>query len=569
MNDSNAPCPRISSPIMGSALGVLTLVALTFALGFRDLYGLEARNALMAKEMLMDGLKVIPTVLGRPYPDYLPLYFWLEYFFSLPTHRVTTLSAVLPSALSASGMVIITFLLGSRISRQTGIISAFILMTFPEFWLKGSRATIDMLLAMEVGLAVLLFFINHQRNHGQLLSLQTLGALSASFLAFFTKGAIGLVLPGTIWGLYLLSGRHWGSLFRFCVLFLVFCLGCLTIEALLVYNEGGMPFLREVMQSQVTRRVLGQRDSSPFYYPFYLLKVGGIWWPWVVGILYQHLRNRDTFSYMKDMALRPVTRLALIWFLAVFAIFSLASTQHGRYLLPLFPALALLMGSLISDSITQHTRYSTHGAIGLTVLFVLTVSGFWIFFGFGPYPCRVPLKWLLTWSAISVILYAAFSWRPLSLIFKNLPGQHRFLRFLAGCLPSGGRQRLFAYSCLLSATILSGASLFLEPALSARESGKNFVLRVERAIPGDLPIVFFRIHEDGDAIKYILYSDRKAKDFRFTGSVDRLSKYEPPFILILYSRDRNRLLPLLHHLRTNRIGTGLIHGKEMEAYLLK
>ncbi len=566
----NIPCPRISTPILGVALGLITLVAFTFALGFRDLYGLEARNALIAKEMLTGGLKAVPAVLGRPYPDYLPLYFWIEYLFSLPAHRVTTFSAVLPSALSASGMVAMTFLLGSRISRQTGIISALILATFPEFWLKGSRATIDMLLAMEVGLAVLLFFTNHQKNHGRLLNLQTLGGLCASFLAFFTKGAIGLVLPGTIWGLYLLAGRHWRSLFRFCVLFFVFCLGCLMVEALLVYNEGGMPFLREVIQSQITRRVLGERDSSPLYYPFYLIKAGGIWWLWIICIIYKGLRDRHiSAASMRSLSLHPVTQLALIWFLAVFVIFAMASAQHGRYLLPLFPALALIMGSLITGLMPQRIKYGGHGAIGLTILFVLTVSGFWIFFGFGPYPCRVPLKWLLAWSALSMILYAAFSWEPLLMPFNKLPGRHRFLKFLAGCLPSEEGPRLFAYSCLLSAAMLSGANLFLEPALSARESGRVFALRVEQYTPDDIPIVFFRVHEDGDAIKYVLYSNREANDFRFANSANELLKYKRPFILILYSGDRNRLQPLLQRSHANKIGTGLIHRKGMEAYLFE
>ncbi len=82
---------------------LVLLLAYTWAQPFREIYGLEARNALMAREMLEDGLSLIPKALGRPYPDYPPLYFWLETVFSMPLGHVTPLSAVLPSAILLFG----------------------------------------------------------------------------------------------------------------------------------------------------------------------------------------------------------------------------------------------------------------------------------------------------------------------------------------------------------------------------------------------------------------------------------------------------------------------------------
>jgi 4-amino-4-deoxy-L-arabinose transferase-like glycosyltransferase len=135
----------------------MVLLAYTWSTSFRDIYGLEARNALMAREMLEGSLSLVPKVLGRPYPDYPPLYFWLETLFSWPFGHVCTFSAVFPSALAASGLVVLSYYLGREISYRAGWLTALILATCPEFWLKGSRATIDMLLAFEVTLA--LFFL--------------------------------------------------------------------------------------------------------------------------------------------------------------------------------------------------------------------------------------------------------------------------------------------------------------------------------------------------------------------------------------------------------------------------
>lgn len=60
------------------------LLVYTWTLPFRDIYGMEVRSALMAREMLENGLSIIPKALGRHYPDYLPLYFWMETLFSMP-----------------------------------------------------------------------------------------------------------------------------------------------------------------------------------------------------------------------------------------------------------------------------------------------------------------------------------------------------------------------------------------------------------------------------------------------------------------------------------------------------
>jgi len=44
--------------------------------------------------MASDGPDLIPMLMGTPYANYPPLYFWLSWLFPLPAGRVTPLSAV-------------------------------------------------------------------------------------------------------------------------------------------------------------------------------------------------------------------------------------------------------------------------------------------------------------------------------------------------------------------------------------------------------------------------------------------------------------------------------------------
>ena len=136
----------------------LVLTVYLWATPWRDLYGIEARNALMAREMLQGGWSFIPTAMGRPYLDYLPLYFWLEALFAWPSGRVTTWSAVFPSAIAGAGMVLFTWRLGREINNRVAWLAALILATLPGFWLAASRATIDMVLALGVCVTVFSLF---------------------------------------------------------------------------------------------------------------------------------------------------------------------------------------------------------------------------------------------------------------------------------------------------------------------------------------------------------------------------------------------------------------------------
>lgn len=137
------------------------LITYTWAKPFRDIYGLETRNALMAREMLEDGISLIPKVLGQPYPDYPPLYFWLE----------------------------------------------------------AGSVTIDMLLAFNITAAIFCLYFRDNSQHFRVKITYTISAVIFLIFAFLTKGLIGIVLPGISWGGYLLWERRWKHLFSF-VLFM-------------------------------------------------------------------------------------------------------------------------------------------------------------------------------------------------------------------------------------------------------------------------------------------------------------------------------------------------------------
>ena len=524
----------------------LVFLAYTWSAPFRDLYSLEARNALIAKEMLEQGLSLVPTVMGRPYPDYPPLYFWLEVLFSWPFGHITTFSAVLPSAMAASGLVTLGFYLGREISLRAGWLTAVVLATSPGFWLNGSRASIDMLLALGVGLAIFFLYRGSKEKDPVRRQWMELVAVLAMTAAFFSKGPIGLVLPGGIWGGYLFFERQWRNLVRFILIMAILGLICVGTELLAAWHQGGIDLVNGVIKGQVTGRVGKGSNQSIFYYPYYLLRAIGPWWLWAIAAAISCLGLKRGSRALSQLVPRhPVSRLALVWFILVFCLFSLASSRHGRYLLPVFPAIALLISVAIDRSIMAWETRPLRGLIlSLDALFAISILSAWAIYLFLPMDYVHPLGWMIVWScAISL------GW----VLIQRLCQQ---------------ASRPIALTALLMATGLSGFSILVEPALSRQESGRPFVQAAESMVTQDIPVVLYRIHPDKNGVKYALYSQRLPDKLRFCQSYEGLESLKGSYMLVGYRRDIEKLRDFFKRRRVRLLTKGLIHRKEVVAYLV-
>ncbi|WP_166404906.1 ArnT family glycosyltransferase [Desulfonema ishimotonii] len=539
------------SRILFFCLLLCLLFAYTWATPFRDIYGLETRNALMAREMTEGGLTLIPHALGRPYPDYPPLYFWMATLFSMPLGQVSTLSIVLPSALSAIGLVTLTFCLGRGISRRTGWLAALILATCPDFWMKAGSGTIDMLLAFHVTATILCLWFRDRATSFKNRMLYATGVPVFLALAFLTKGPLGIVLPGAAWGGYLLCERR----LRDVVLFSLFlaCMGLLCIggELAIVRKTGGAELVREVVKMQVTER-LGQKANHPFYYYLICLAgIGHLWWIFCYPVLARFRagiqKNGWIAGFRQAMPVRPVYRLTLVWFLSTLAIFTLASTRHGRYLLPLFPALSILLAAgterLPDRDDIPHPRIWETGAGLLIVLFLVDGVGFILLY---PRFIFVPIPSILIWmAAVSggwVVIRKRIrdGLRPVALIF------------------------------LVLAAGLSGVNLMALPAISRRASGRAFVMAAESQAEARTPVVIYNISADGDGVKYALHSSRKPSTLRFIDGPEALRNVPRPCLLIARDRDEKEMRQgFLPDERRTPVARGRIRSKRLSAYLLK
>jgi 4-amino-4-deoxy-L-arabinose transferase-like glycosyltransferase len=376
--------------LFGSRLGHHALLAaLTAALtlpnlGASSLWDMdEALNAEAAREMLEAGNWVVPTFNFQLRTAKPALLYWLQ-MLAYQAFGVSEFSARLPSALAGAVAVLCTYEIGRKLfDARTGLLGGVILASVVQFGLLAHASTPDALLLASVVFTFMAFALSDGCRSGW----AWLGVGAGTGLAIMAKGPAGLVLPtAVVWATLIWDG-NWRRLLSRGVLggVVVFALVGLPWYVLIGLETHG-EFIRAFLGHDNVNRfrsALEGHSGPPYYYPAVLL-VGFAPWSvflgptvWYAGReLWRDLTPRPPSLRGKgeqkgrsagDLAEAPGAgsrvppfppreggrgvrchnplspyRFLTCWVLAYLVCFSLAATKLPNYVMPLYPALALL-----------------------------------------------------------------------------------------------------------------------------------------------------------------------------------------------------------------------------------
>lgn len=292
-----------------------------------------------AREMVADGRWAVPHVNGVVTTDKPPLFFWLIALGSLPLGTVTSLTARLPSALAALGTLILTLRLGRRLAgERVAAMAGLVLITAWMFWDKARSAQIDSLLCFLILSAVSAFHAFRRGEAGG----RRAGLLfwSATALAVLAKGPVGLLLPLGIALCSLAVDRELSLWRRFApvsgpAVFAAVIILWMAVATVAGPNEYSV---WSAFDEHVVKRTLFglHHVQAPWYYlevlPVQLLPWTGL----LPGALFLAFRRRDVAD-----------RFLLVFSLFVVGFFSLSTEKRDLYVLPAFPAFALLAARLV------------------------------------------------------------------------------------------------------------------------------------------------------------------------------------------------------------------------------
>jgi 4-amino-4-deoxy-L-arabinose transferase-like glycosyltransferase len=316
----------------------VTLPQFMLGLGDRSIWTpLEARYALVAREMLEAGHWILPHLGGEVYPDKPPLLFWSIAVISAFGTGVTEWTARLPTALAAVSVCLMTWRMGVRLFSPTaGLLAALVLATSGGFFWSGRQALPDMLLTLWTTAAcwALWEWFAGKRRKAAMVAGVCMG------LATLTKGPVGLALP-TLSGLIYLTVRcQWSQLLaRDALLCLGAFLGVTLSWFVPAVAQGGLEYAQTtLLHHSLERYVRAWEHSAPWY--FYLGAFPAEFLPWTLflpqallaGVKRRRWRGQEGWWF------------ALCWLVTVLGFFSLSTGKRDIYILPAFPAAALLVG---------------------------------------------------------------------------------------------------------------------------------------------------------------------------------------------------------------------------------
>ena len=295
----------------------------------------ELRYMSIADEALRNGNFFTFTNHGINYADKPPLYLWIV---MLGKTLFGTHSMLFLAMFSYIPALVIIYIMGKWVGKtvpgKSRLAGEIMLLTSVFFIGSAVVLRMDMLMCMFIVLSLYTFFRIYsgeaKKRDSWLFPLYV-------FMAIFSKGPIGILVPLVSTILFLLVkkdiksiGRYWG------VKTLGVLIGLCAVWFTGVFLEGGPEYLNNLLFNQTINRAVDSfHHKEPFFY--YMIAIWYSLAPWaflMIGVLVAGL--------VKKVSSTDLEKFFLVIALSTFTVLSLVSSKIQVYMLPAFPFFAYI-----------------------------------------------------------------------------------------------------------------------------------------------------------------------------------------------------------------------------------
>jgi 4-amino-4-deoxy-L-arabinose transferase-like glycosyltransferase len=320
----------------------------------------EGRYAEMAREMLLSGDWVTTRLNGIKYFEKPPLHTWMS-AVSFALFGIGDWQARLWNGVCGIFGVLMVAYTGRRVfGGRAGLYAALVLGSM-LFWAAASQFnSLDLPVAATMALALCALLIAQQDDADMAQRRRwMLVCWAATALSLLAKGLIGIVLPGGVLFIYaLVSGDRgiWRRLHPVTglVVFLLLALPWFLLVAARNPEQPQFFFIHEHWDRFFLKT---HHRDGPWYYFLLLLLPATM--PWLATLPASLAAARKRVEGRFQPA-----RLLLVWTVFILLFFSYSSSKLPGYMLPVFPAMALLAGVYLD-------RASRIAALGAPALLVI------------------------------------------------------------------------------------------------------------------------------------------------------------------------------------------------------
>ncbi|HEY3432360.1 MAG TPA: glycosyltransferase family 39 protein [Rhodocyclaceae bacterium] len=375
----------------------------------------EGRYAEIPREMVVSGDWVTPRLNGIKYFEKPALQYWTT-AAAYEVFGESQWTARIWPALTGFGGILLAWFLGYRLwGQRAGILAGAILASTLLYNVMGHIITLDMSLSFFLQMAwtgFILAQIEPDRSRKWMWM-----AWAGLALAALSKGLVAGVLTGGVLVAYSIINRDISPWKRFAPLsgFLIFLAIAAPWFIVVSLANPEFPhffFIHEHFERFLTK-VHHRYQPNWYFVPIYFL--GAL--PWAFLAL-----HALTKSWTERIAgkFNP-ERFLLLWTVLTFVFFSVSSSKLPPYILPIFPALALLGGKVLYE-LPRKTLL-----IHLGLLLLIAAAALWfapqmvheVDADYNPEMMQGLAKWLtgaaIVW-AITLVLTARLVWQHMQLL---------------------------------------------------------------------------------------------------------------------------------------------------------
>ena len=487
----------------------------------------QPREATVIWEIYHNGDWILPLRNGTIIPSKPPLFHWLGTLVSLSFNQLNEFTIRFPSALLALLGVLLTYRAGVVLwGVEAGLIAGLTLATSFEWVRAATTARVDMTLTFFMIAAFFVFWEVYRKQ--QVSWGEALGFFCLLGLATLAKGPIGALLPGLVIGVFLLIKRDLLFLRHLHLITggLLFIVVAVSWYALALWQGGEEFFEKQIMKENVLRFVssgsAGAGHVHPSYYFIPNLFLGMAPWsfffPPLIFFLYQS-RQRwadKNFTYL------------IVWIATIFLFYSASSSKRTVYILPIYPAIALLLGAWWQElrrgeidlpqgfiRLIQAAGYVGFSVVSLAVIGVIAQAS-------GLDPLGVIRPFLHPKDQSNLPLFTGIvADHPVAFAFWFFGVGGAMILLVRG-LRSQSWDGVFGGLVVFTTSIFLLINHVIQPTLATARTFKPFMPRVIEQV-GEQPLFFFRSFDSGA----LYYADRRIP-FYFPPTTPK----EPYFILL-------------------------------------
>jgi 4-amino-4-deoxy-L-arabinose transferase-like glycosyltransferase len=345
---------RSSSPTRqaGLPVGMVVFIAIAVLLvwfGTLDARHLlrpdEGRYAEISREMFVTGDWVTIRYNALKYFEKPPFHMWVT-TIAYELFGVGDWQARLCVALSGILGLGMTMLATARwYGCRAGLLAGLVMLAMPMWSVAGHFNSLDMTLsgALACVLACMLL-AQHPDTSAGARRAWMVACWAAMGVAILTKGLVGIALPGLVLVVYTLVTRDIGLWRRLHLPTGILAMLVVTVPWFWLISTKNPEFPRFFFihehWDRYTSTVHARKGSIWYFVP--LLLAGMLPWLGLVPRMWEVVRDRA--GAVRGAGGKPFqpALLSLVWFAAIFVFFSMSGSKLPGYIVPVFPALAIL-----------------------------------------------------------------------------------------------------------------------------------------------------------------------------------------------------------------------------------